>query len=595
MNSTILAKESGYPSTDQPWLQFYQAKKVDLSQTEQTVYDSVLHHNQDNMNATAIRFFGFNISYAKMFEQVEACAKALKKAGVKRGDRVTLCTAGVPEAIYIVLACSRIGAIANFINPLFTTEQKIERINFTGSDFLFILDKMYSYISEAIDKTCTKKIIIMPVTNSFPAFARAIAGIKEKADASLTGALKNDSRYMSWNQFIKTGADYTGSIDEPYVKDTPVVMVYSSGTTGASKGIVLTNNGINSTIAFYLLPEFHYERSGIFLQLIPVWFSTGIVLSLLMPLSLGMTVIPEPAFSKESFVRDLIKYKPNLTLATTSFWVYAMHCKELKSTDLSFLSYPLTGGEQVLPQVENELNRFLAEHGSKSHLNKGYGMCELGSTITSTSPTHNKIGSVGFPLLGSVVAAFDLETNQEMPFGKRGEIRVLTASHMKEYYQNPEATEEFFKTDDQGRVWGCTGDIGYVDQDGDIFILGRASDSYCTEDEQRVFLFDAEYAILNDPAIALCKVVDISIHGKTVPVAHVMLSSRVKEDHAEVIRRISALCEKNLQDYAVPQFFKIREAFPVHPNGKRDNESLRKDRKGFFTAEGQPVDTVLAE
>lgn len=201
-------------------------------------------------------------------------------------------------------------------------------------------------------------------------------------------------------------------------------MVYSSGTTGASKGIVLTNDGINATISHYMISDFPYKRGNRFLQMIPVWFSTGMVISLLMPLCLGITTVLEPIFSKESFVADMKKYKPNMTLAATSLWLYAMKCKELKNADFSFLTYPITGGEQVLPRVELALNNFLQSHGCNTSLLKGYGMCELGSTVSTDSLICVKPGASGYPISHVTVAAFDPDTNQEMKYNERGELRV---------------------------------------------------------------------------------------------------------------------------------------------------------------------------
>ncbi len=122
------------------------------------------------------------------------------------------------------------------------------------------------------------------------------------------------------------------------------------------------------------------------LQMIPVWFSTGIVASILMPMVAGVSVILEPVFSKENFVKDLKRYKPQVALTATSLWIYAAECKELKGVDLSNLKYPISGGEATLPEVEKTVNKFLKECKCPSVLLKGYGMCELGATASMESP-----------------------------------------------------------------------------------------------------------------------------------------------------------------------------------------------------------------
>lgn len=168
-------------------------------------------------------------------------------------------------------------------------------------------------------------------------------------------------------------------------------------------------------------------------------------------------------------------------------------------------------------------------------------------------------------------------------------MRVSSPARMKEYYQNPTATNAFFQRDKTGRVWGCTGDIGYVDRDGDVFILGRASDCYYTPDKVLIYLFDAEYVILRDLAVAQCKVIDIDVNGRSVPVAHIILKNESAEKVDDMIHRIDDSCRRALKGYAVPQAYKLRDVFPVHSNGKRDNELLQTERDGFINADGEAV------
>ena len=401
--------------------------------------------------------------------------------------------------------------------------------------------------------------------------------------------MQSGGKYLPWKEFIKAGERYAWLVDEPYGKDRPVVMVYSSGTTGASKGIQLTNDGINATIVQYYYMTNELSRQMSFLHIVPIWFSTGIVISLLMPLCLGMMMILEPILDNRVFVRDVCKYKPNHVIGSTSMWLFLIKSDRIQKMDLSFLQYPIQGGEQLSVPTEVAINSFLYNHGCRLQLQKGYGMCELGSTISTTSPIYTKPGSVGYPILGASVAAFDMDTNLEMPYGQHGELRAVSPCRMLGYYKNPAATAEFFRTDKDGQVWGCTGDIGYVDEDGNVFVLGRASDCYTAPDGKRHYLFDAENVILQDEAVDLCEVVDIPLDGLPVPVAHLLLNKECQDAPEEIVRRVDALCRAQLDPYAVPRGYKIRESFAVKPSGKRDAEALRAERDGFLNGQGNPL------
>jgi long-chain acyl-CoA synthetase len=327
--------------------------------------------------------------------------------------------------------------------------------------------------------------------------------------------------------------------------------------------------------------------------MIPIWFSTGMVLSILMPICLGITVVLEPVYSKESFVKDLKKYKPNMTLATTSLWLYAMNCKMLKKTNLSFLTYPITGGELVLPRVECALNSFLREHGCSAPLIKGWGMCELGSTISSDSLSYVKPGAAGYPISHVVVAAFDPVTNKEMKYNERGELRVLSPCRMKEYFRNTDETNKFFWNDENGSAWGCTGDIGYIDEDGFVYVLGRINDVFISHKKRKMYCFDVEAIILKNPSIAQCEVVGIQTDkGYDIPVAHLILEEHCDINSEAIIWQAYKSCIENLETDCVPQGYKICNSFPIKNSGKRDMEALKQDRIGFLVPQGNRLREV---
>ena len=584
---------TGYPSIDKPWLKYYDEEAINARIPDCTVYQNIWENNREHLDEIALEYYGRKITYKKLFEQVERCAHALVSYGLKKGECAAFCVAGVPEVVYLLLACSRIGAIANFINPLFEKEQIQDRINDTKATLLFVLDKMYIYISDVISQTGIEKIVVIPAANSLSLPVKIISAVKEKPDNKLSAAMKTEA-YVLWSDFIKHGAGNTKALVSGDAA-SPFVMVYSSGTTGASKGIVLTNHGINATLTQYKYMTRELSRQSRFLHIVPVWFSTGNVVCMLMPLYMGMTVILDPVFSPETFAYDLARFKPNFTLGATSLWLHSINYKPLQKMDLSFLIYPITGGEQLLSQTEDAINAFLREHNCKKFLTKGWGMCELGATVTTTTNNMTaeeyieKQGSTGIPLPFVTVSAFDTDTGKELKYGERGELRVVSPSAMAMYYNNSAATELFFHTAEDGKRWGCTGDIGYVDEDGWVYVLGRTSDCYIAPDNTTVYNFDIENVILQDKAVKDCEVVDISINGITVPAAHMILNDTNSESIETVVKRVDENCRAFLEDYAVPAVYKCRTGFAVKPSGKRDTAALKAERDGFINADGETV------
>jgi len=387
-------KLTGYPSIDKPWLKQYTEGWTSELIPQKTVYRNIYDNNINHKDDAAIIFNGFKISYAKMFKMTENYAKALKANGIKKGDCVNMCLSYTPEAVCLVLACSKIGALANFINPLFTTEQKTARLNAAQAKITIILDAMFPYMKDAIKEIDSEKVVILPAISSLPFIVRKLVELKSKKSDDLQDFCSNDKRYFSWTSIVKSSALYKGKTETEYEPDRPLVMVYSSGTTGASKGIVLTNDGINALFTHFQSKDFPHERGDTFLTMIPIWFSTGNVLSMLNPVAHGMTLILEPVFSVDTFVKDVIKYRPNMTVVATSLWLGLIKAKECENIDLSHLKYPISGGEKILQAQETAINDFFKAHNATVPLMKGYGMCELGGSATVRAYSAHAANSV---------------------------------------------------------------------------------------------------------------------------------------------------------------------------------------------------------
>ncbi len=562
-------KLTGYPSIDKPWLKYYSEEAISAPVPQCTIWENIYNRNHDYPDDIALQYYGRKITYGKMFDNVEVVKRAFVSAGVKRGDNIAFLMLSCPELLYAFLALNQLGACANMINPTFSAEQMRDRINDTEAEIILILDQLYDSLAPVIHEICAKRTIIVPLENAMPFPTKMLAHMKLKKQ------IPYNEHTITWNYFIRTINKSISNVPDAYEPGTPAVMVYSSGTTGAAKGIVLTNEGINATLRHYASSGFIYNREMKSLQIVPLWFSTGLVFCLLMPLLLGITSILEPVFSAENFAQGIIKHKPQLVLGATSLWLYTLQEIEKRDIDCSFLCYPVTGGEKLLPETEIAINTVLKKRGGGKML-VGYGMCELGSTVTATSmlDTISKEGSAGYPILGVLISSFDPETNEEKKYNERGEIRVLTPARMKGYYKRPDATAEFFVKDSQGREWGCTGDVGYVDEDGFVFIQGRVNDTMTTAPGEKVYCFDIEALILQNRDIDQCKVVGLPAgDGFEKPVAFVVMKGEKREN---LLGSIKACCLEKLPKDCIPVAVHVLDAFPIKASGKQDVEKLKE-------------------
>lgn len=555
-------KLTGYPSIDRPWLKYYSDEAINATTPECSIYQNIYNGNCDYLTDIAIIFFGKKITYKQLFEEIERTAKAFVFYGVKNGDNVAICMPALPETMYTILALNKLGANAIMLNPLFSEEQLVDRINETEAKLLLVANEVYARVKNVIPKTTLRTVISCAAVNALGMTVKLIKRVRGIPDT------------ISWNVFIKQGKSVNCSAPK-YVPYSPAIMVYSSGTTGASKGIQLTNNSVNSIITQYKYAGFEMKRQDKFFSQIPIWFSTGICVSMLVPLCLGVTIILEPLYDFDIFYKHIHQYKPNFMITAVGLIDYLVE-KHKKDEAYKEFKYLAVGGEYVVPHAELKFNEWLKDNHSQSQLHKGYGMCECGGTVTTTLPQSNVIGSAGIPLAHVTVAAFDISSGKELKYGERGEIRVLSPCRMLGYYKNEEATAKYFKKDDQGRIWACTGDMGYVTEEGCLYVDGRISSSYTNNAGEIIYLFDIERTVLDIPRIRQCKVVVAEINGVKKHVAHISLNESTNIQN--ILNEIKTHCLDKLPENHIPTLIKIHDsALPVAPSGKLNTAIMEVD------------------
>lgn len=559
----------GYSSIDKPWLKYYDLSKED-KQNNKTVFQCLYDNNINHCDELAIEYFGSKIKFSKLFDKITQTSKALAVNGVSKGDFVTICAPGIPETVYSFYALSKLGAVANMIANYFEKQDFIDRIKECNSKILIVMDAFYDDIKDAVLNSDIEKIVVVPTFNSSPlSFLQQNYKVDKK---------KNE---ILWNDFLKEGKILEEVQVIDYEPNLPLTMVYSSGTTGSSKGILLSNDSFQNSINSYFKSGLDISRGQKFYQIIPTWFSTGISTSIHLPLSCGASIFMDPRFERKIFTKNIIKAKPNYTIAPTSMYEGLLDNKLLKNKDLSFLYNAFEGGEPLTKELAEKINNeVFLKHGNNSSIKVGYGQCECGATITTqTEKTEHCNGSVGIPLPGLNIQICN-NLMEELQFGKRGQIVVQTPNSMLEYYQNEIATSEYFYIDENGIKWNCTGDIGYLDENGNLFVEGRASD-YTIINGEKIYNFDIENIIKKISGIKLCDVLPFENNKMAV---HIIFDENIeKSEYINIIHLVqqSILNEtKNIN--IVPEIFKIRNEFPHAKSGKRDIKSMQEEKDGFF-------------
>lgn len=571
-NGTRQGPSVGYPSIDKNWLKYYSEEAVKLDLPKIKAYDLVYQNNKDHLKDVAIEFMGVKVTYGELFSKIEETAKAFKQIGVKKGDIVTMAMATSPELAYVFYALNRIGAVANALDPRYTYEEFKEKIEETNSKYFIGINMSTSIIDKHKDDLNLSEIIeVSPVESSKNVLIKTLVNMKNK---------KTDT--LKWKQFVKNGQKYTGEIDSKYEESSPAVIVYTGGTTGTPKGVVLPNESfITMSYNNKISIDNQYERGESMLNFLPPFSAYSMVNALHDPLSWGFRTIMIPLFKPTDFPKLMAKYKPNHVLSGPILWDYMMTDKKYKNTDLSFLKSPVSGGDSMNEEFEKKINDYLEKQGCKYKIQQGYGMTEVSAAATYSTEKSYESGSVGAPYFKNNVSAFDVDTGVEKQTGVEGEIKISTPTLMNGYYGRQEDTDAIIKEGKDGKKWISTGDIGYVDENGNVFIKGRIK-RMIVRKGNKIFPINIEQSICELPEIENCAVVGMpNKEEKTVPIAYVVLNEP-SDDLTKIVSEIKSKVLETMPDFNIPYKYVFTDELPLTGMAKIDFKTLENEAVDYI-------------
>lgn len=579
----LKAKEelTGYPSIDRPWEKHYSEEVREFTVPKNTMYRCIYNANKGHMNRIAMEYFGRKFTYEELFDGIDKAAKSLTALGVKKGDIITVAMPTTPEVVYLMYAISKIGAVANMIDPRTSKEGIYDYTNEAESTIFVTIDACYKKISDIREKTNVEKVISISAGDSLPYAVYCgykVAEIFEYLTNKKEKVIENEN-IIKWATFIKKGneVDY---VEENTESNIPVAILHTGGTTGTPKGVMLSNDNFNTIAYQYKLSGMHLLPGHRFLDIMPPFIAYGVGAGLHMPFVVGMTSILVPKFEPEQFAKMIRDLKPNHMAGVPSHWGNVLESRELKGVDLSYLITPAVGGDAMNVKLEKRANEFLKEHRAPNNIIKGYGITEECSLAAACVNEINAEGSVGIPLPQNIISIFDPETEEELKYYERGEVCIYGPTTMLGYFKNPEATEKMIHVHKDGRRWIHTGDIGYMDENGMLYIDGRIKRMIIRNDGFKVFPPLIEEVIKSHEAVEECMVVGIHDPNYSqgyLPKAHIILKPEYIDYQDSVEREIRLLCESKLPEYAQPVDYKFRNEFPYTNIGKVDYRALQNE------------------
>ncbi|MGO9116731.1 MAG: AMP-binding protein [Desulfomonilaceae bacterium] len=534
-------------------------------------------------NRISIIFGGMELTYAELKELSDRFAAALDDMGVKKGDRVAIHLPNMPQFAIAYYGTVRIGAVFTPLSPLLSPREALHQLQDSGAETIISLDLIFPGIQSIISETAIKRIITTSFADCYSPIVAPVKPIGATAVPDTIGMASLLKKYQPFQKEV--------TFD---VKDDLAHLAYTGGTTGISKGVMLTHwNVVANTIQYgSWLTGSQIEISDmgfkavfpagvdpakdrtvcpdheVALVVVPWFHAMGTVVYLNGLIYGGETLVVFPRFEPKEYLDATIKYKATMLGGAPQLYIPLINHPDFDSCDFSGVKIATSGAAPLASPV---FDRLLDAFPSAVVV-EGWGLTECAMGATANPPDREAIrpGSVGLPIFDTECKVIDPNTGEDLPRGSEGELCIRGPQVMKGYWKKPEATEEVLKDG-----WLLTGDIGHEDEDGFVYITDRKKDMIIYKG-YNVYPRDIEEVMFKHPALQQCAVLGKSdFRTGEFPVAIVELKRGAQATREEILEHTNS---------QVAHYKKIRDVIfvdtiPVNFAGK----VLKKDLKGLVT------------
>jgi long-chain acyl-CoA synthetase len=553
---------------ERPWLRFYQPgvpAELDIPAEPLTwLLDNAVKHYASR---TAILYFGNRLTYAQVSTLANRFAVGLQKLGITKGDRVAIALPNIPQYLIAYFGVLRAGAVAVPTNPLYTEREMQHQLADSGAHIIVMMDDFYPTVRAVRASTSLEHIILTSPADYLPPLLRTLyplsqRGAKHQEPRLTDKERREDHMLRSMSDMLQSQARGGVELFDLHVSlsgDDLAVLQYTGGTTGLSKGAMLTHYNLlsNAFQSRYWTPNLH-EGDEISLCVAPFFHSYGATVGMNLSILAGATMLLLPRFTTKEVVQTIRKYRPTLFPGIPTMYLAITREAGQHTEQLRSIKYCISGAAPLPAKIQADF-----EAATGGNLVEGYGLSEA-SPVTHCNPLdeHCRNGTIGLPIPNVEAAIFDSKTGEKLPPGEVGEIMVKGPNIMQGYWNQPEETSAIFFNG-----WMHTGDLGKMDEDGYFTVVERAKDLIVASGFN-VYPREVEEVLFEHPAIQEAAVAGApdEYRGETVA-AFIVLKPGIPATE-ETKQDIVAYCKKNLTGYKVPKIIEFRDSLPKSIIGK---------------------------
>ena len=556
-----------------PWKDHLGEVPFHLDYFEGSMFEAVAAIAEKYPNNVAFDFMGRSTTYKTLVKEIEQCAKALKTIGVREGDRVTIAMPNCPQAIQMFYAVNLVGGICNMIHPL-SAEKEIEfYLNASESVTAITLDQFYNKFENIRHNTKVVNIIIASIKDELSKPVKAGYMLTEGRKVK---KIPDDAPVIRWKDFLHLSCHCFYNYKVERKGSDPAVILYSGGTTGKTKGILLSNKNFNALGQQVIAANPMFRVGDKMLAAMPLFHGFGLGVCVHTMLSQGGRCILIPRFTAETYAKQIVKYKCNFIAGVPTLYEALLRLPSMENADLSSLKGVFSGGDSLSIELKKKFDKFLYDHDAKIQIREGFGTTECVTASCLTPPHMAKEGSIGLPFPDTYYKIVEPGTDKEVPYGTEGEILIAGPTVMMEYVGHPEETAQTLRKHDDGLTWIYTGDLGTMDDEGFIYFRGRAKRMIITSG-YNVYPGQLENIIDAHEFVHMSCVIGVPDPYKMQKVkAFVMLKPGIPAND-DTKEAILAYCRKNIAKYAMPYDIEFRAELPKTLVGKVAYRKLEEE------------------
>src|SRR5712692_10992542 len=562
--------------SSRPWVRHYEEgvpAEIDIPEQPLTwLLDQTV---SSHPNHTALIYYGTKLTYAQFSSLANRFAAGLQRLGVQKGDRVAIALPNIPQFPIAFYGALRAGAVAVPTNPLYTEREMQHQLADSGARVMVMLDTFYPVVRAVRAKTALEHVIVTSPADFLPPVLRTLYPLSQRnarnPEPRLTKQeIQQDASLHSMNVILRPRTKGAVEVFNLPVRSSPddlATLQYTGGTTGLSKGAMLTHRNLlaNAFQTHHWAPRAR-EADEVTLCVAPFYHSYGLTVGMNLSILAAATMVLVPRFNAKDVVKTISRYHPTQLPGIPTMYVAIMREVGKHTEQLRSIKYCISGAAPLPAKVRRDFEAMT--HGK---LVEGYGLSEA-APVTHCNPLDGEIrdGSVGLPLQNVDAAILDAETGAFLPAGEVGEIVVKGPNIMKGYWKRDKETAGIFYKD-----WMHTGDLGKMDEDGYFYIVERIKDLIIASGFN-VYPREVEEVLFHHPAVAEAAVVGVpdEYRGETVAAFIVLKPGYAASE--ETRQDILAYCRHELTPYKVPKKLEFRETLPKSLIGKVLRRELRE-------------------